>query len=502
MAVFARTLSCSWRIPMALASTFAVCGATLFLGSAPVFAETSTATCNLYASTGGSDSNTGSSSSPLRTLKALIGHLQSNQTGCLVGGQTFNEGVVLHNGESHGVEGAPVTITSTSSGNPALINGRVVTETGADWLTFTHLRFTYSEPGLPSITIGSKHTAWTWDDVTAPTAICFNLVNSSYGLAEWTLIEHDRVHGCGSAEKFVCNQNTTFCETPPNDGFFIHGIYVGGGKQTTIRNNYIYENADRGVQMRAGAENITVEHNILDHNGEGAIFGDGATHATVQWNIITNSHSPCGEIAGCYDYGASEYNAIAPNLLANNDVYGNQCALSSPLCYPNQGNIETMAQVTIEHNLETNPQYTNLSEHNYTLQPASPVIGYGPDTAQPSETVTGTSGSEPTSTSGATTTESSGISGSTSGTTGSTSGTTTTTETTATTGGTTNTTGGTTKTKKGHGNKAAMASTQQYHGDRQAGRHRRGHHRKAHGQQASSAARHHHRNSKRAPWHA
>jgi hypothetical protein len=456
MAVSARTLSRRWRIPMALAATLAVCGVILFLGSAPTLAETSKATCNLYASTGGSDSNTGSSSSPLRTLKALIGDLQAGQTGCLVAGQTFDEGVVLHNGESHGAEGAPVTITSASPEDPALINGRVVTETGADWLIFTHLRFTYSEYGLPSITIGSKHTVWTWDDVTAPTAICFNLVNSSYGLAEWTLIEHDRVHGCGSAEKFVCNKNITFCETPPNDGFFIHGIYVGGGKQTTIRNNYIYENADRGVQMRAGAENVVVEHNILDRNGEGAIFGDGATRTTVQWNIITNSHSPCGEIAGCYDYGASEYNAVAPNLLANNDLYGNQCAFSQPLCYPNQGNVETMAEVTVEHNLEANPLYVNPSEHNYTLQATSPVLGYGPDTAQPSQTTAGTSGSESTSGSGST-------------------------------------------TKKGHGNKATVASTQLYHGDKQAGRRPRGHYRKAHGRQASLAARHHrHRHHHRA----
>jgi hypothetical protein len=140
------------------------------------------------------------------------------------------------------------------------------------------------------------------------------------------------------------------------------------------------------VQIRSGSEGTIVEHNIMDGNGEGVIFGDGSNHATVRWNIITNSHSLCGEIAGCYDYGASEYSAVAPNLLANNDVYGNQCAFSPPTCYPNKGNIETMSNVTVEHNIEADPLYTNPAEHNYTLQPSSPAVGYGPDTSQPTTT--------------------------------------------------------------------------------------------------------------------
>jgi hypothetical protein len=356
------------------------------LGRSAALAETSGVSCTLYASSAGNDSNPGSASAPLRTVKTLIGRLAAGQTGCLVAGQTFSENVILHNGESHGAEGAPVTITSTSPENPALISGRFVTETGADWLTFTHLRFTFNENAVPSPTVGSKHTTWTYDDVTAPHTICFNLINSSWGLAEHTLIEHDRIHGCGSQEKFVCNENTRFCETPPNDGFFIHGVYVGGAKQTIIRNNYIYENADRAVQIRSGSDGVTIEHNIMDANGEGIIYGDGAIHATARWNIITNSHSPCGEISGCYDYGASEYNAVAPNLLANNDLYANQCANPHPACYPNKGNIETMTNVTVEHNLETDPQYTNPTQHNYTLQTTSPLLGYGPDTAQPGVT--------------------------------------------------------------------------------------------------------------------
>jgi hypothetical protein len=151
-------------------------------GAVPTaFAESPS--CNLFASSAGSDGNPGSAGAPLRTVKGLIQHLHAGQTGCLAS-QTFNEGVIVRGGESHGAEGAPVTVTSANPESPALINGRVATDAGADWITFTHLRFTFGEGGgNPSPTIGSKHTAWTYDDVSAPATICFSLVNNSYGVA-------------------------------------------------------------------------------------------------------------------------------------------------------------------------------------------------------------------------------------------------------------------------------------------------------------------------------
>jgi Right handed beta helix region len=366
---------------LATAVTSILCGAAA-VGSAHALAET-TPSCSLYASTSGSDSNSGSSSAPLRTVAALIKRVQAGHSGCLASGQTFNESVTLRAGETHGAEGAPVTITSVNPETPAVVNGRFVTQTGADWLTFTHLTFTWNESGVPSPTVGSKHTTWTYDDISAPQTICFSLINSSWGIAENTLIEHDRIHNCGSLDNFVCNENTTFCSTKPNDGFYLHGVYVAGGRNTTIRNNYIYKNADRGVQVRSGSNGVIIEHNVIDRNGEGIIFGDGATNVTAKYNIITNSHSPCGEKASCYDYAASEYNAVAPNLLANNDAFGNQCAYAPPACWPNQGNIETMSNVTVTGNVEVDPQYVNGAEANYTLLASSPVLGYGPDTAQP-----------------------------------------------------------------------------------------------------------------------
>ena len=64
---------------------------------------------------------------PFCNGQGLIGALGAGQTGCLTSGQTF-AGFTLHGGDSHGAEGAPVTITSTNPAIPATINTRIATE--------------------------------------------------------------------------------------------------------------------------------------------------------------------------------------------------------------------------------------------------------------------------------------------------------------------------------------------------------------------------------------
>ena len=40
-----------------------------------------------------------------------------------------------------------------------------------------------------------------------------------------------------------------------------------------IRDNWIYDNADRGVQLYPDADGTVVTGNVIDGNGEGVIFG-------------------------------------------------------------------------------------------------------------------------------------------------------------------------------------------------------------------------------------
>jgi len=109
------------------------------------------------------------------------------------------------------------------------------------------------------------------------TAICF-IVGSTqgWGRARRTKIESNRIHHCG------------LMPAKNHD----HGIYVEAADDTRITGNWIYDNADRGVQLYPDAQRTTVTGNVIDGNATGVIFsGEGTTSNdnTVEGNVITNS---------------------------------------------------------------------------------------------------------------------------------------------------------------------------------------------------------------------
>ena len=316
----------------------------------------------LYGSPSGNDANSGTQGAPLKTVHSLLAKLKAGQTGCLAQGSY--EGFTVRPGESHGSAGAPVTITSIDAQAPATIAGRTVTMPGADYLTFSHLKFTDSGVLTPSVTIGSAHSTWTDDDVSAPHTICFATIGSGqYGPATDTLIERDRVHNCG--QPFKCDTGEKPCSEPPNDGYFIHGLY-DLGIRTTVRNSYFYENSSKGILLR-GSKGSVIEHNVIDGNGSGLVFGDlRPENDTVRWNLITNSSGVCGS---CLEYfGLWTFGGIGSgNSATNNDLFGNR-----------SGNLGPHSGVTIAENIEVDPKYADPAKHDYTLALDSPALGYGP----------------------------------------------------------------------------------------------------------------------------
>jgi hypothetical protein len=354
--------------------------------------------CTKYASTNGSDADEGSAARPFRTIDHLLGSLSAGQTGCLFPGQTFDEevqiGAYTTSSEReiaavpHGEKGAPITITSVDPREPATIARRITLLDGANWITFDHLTLKSDVPPHteenPSPTINSEHTAWTNDDISGGDIdICIAPNGSSvWGQAVDTLIENDRVHDCGHpvTDAELLSQAVDLWEEPLLSGLFrLNGWHAQGiydqGQATTVRNSYFYDNSRNGILLRGG-KGAVVEHNILDGNGEGVLFGNlNDRDGLVAWNIITGSNSPCDEEGhDCDDYGINAVEAGAGNVARNNDVFENA-----------DGNISAEAReaLTLQGNVEVDPQYTNAARHNYTLLPTSPVLGYGPDTAQP-----------------------------------------------------------------------------------------------------------------------
>ena len=88
------------------------------------------------------------------------------------------------------------------------------------------------------------------------------------------MIARNRIHDCGLLP--AANHD--------------HGIYIAAAGGTVIRDNLIYDNADRGVQLYPQAEGTQILDNVIDGNGQGVIFGAHSDDTVVHGNIITNSN--------------------------------------------------------------------------------------------------------------------------------------------------------------------------------------------------------------------
>ena len=232
-----------------------------------------TVRCDRVASPAGSNINPGSESFPYRTTQHLADSLSAGQTGCLRSG-TYRENVKISVG---GSAESPVTLRSYP-GERAKVVGRLWITKSADHVTVSHLNLNgKNSRGLPSPTVNADHVTFYGNDITNNrTAICL-LLGSDWGDADNAVVARNRIHNCG--------------RLPATN--FDHGIYVAQSRGSVIRDNFIYDNADRGIQLYPAAKNTKIYNNVIDGNGQGIIFsgddGVASTGNVVEYNIITNS---------------------------------------------------------------------------------------------------------------------------------------------------------------------------------------------------------------------
>jgi hypothetical protein len=304
-----------------------------------------TTTCNLVASPSGSDSAAGTPSAPFQTAQKLVSSLAPGETGCLETG-TYNENVTFR---TAGTAAAPITLTSYP-GQTATIVGRVYVVEGADYTTITGLDLNgETAQGSLSPMIDANHVTFSYDDVTNDhTGTCFGIGSATWGWATATLITHDRIHDCG--------------QLPATN--YQHGMYIGAATDTTIEWSLIYGNADRGIQLYPEAIGTTVDHNIIDDNGEGIIIsganGVASSDTDVYDNVLSNanvrhdveSYWPAGNPVG------------VGNVVHDNCVWGGV-----------EGTIDTSSGgYTASGNLTVNPEFVDEAAHDYEMSPTSPCL--------------------------------------------------------------------------------------------------------------------------------
>jgi nitrous oxidase accessory protein NosD len=235
-----------------------------------IFGNEPAVTCTRTAAPTGSDSAAGTTAKPYRTAQRLADSLQPGQTGCLRA-HTYEEDLRIDRG---GRAGAPVTLTSYP-GERATIKGRMHVTDDANYVTVSRLDLDGANAAnLPSPTVNGDNVTFTRNDVTTRnTTICFILGSDQFGRAVRTTIKLNRIHNCG--------------ELPPTNHH--HGIYVEASDSAQIVDNWIYDNADRGVQLFPDARGTYVARNVIDSNGQGVIFSRESSGNVVEHNVISNS---------------------------------------------------------------------------------------------------------------------------------------------------------------------------------------------------------------------
>ncbi len=301
--------------------------------------------CDRFAAPRGSDGAPGSFSNPYGTPQKLAGSLQPGQTGCFRGGTyRFSEVVVTkpnitlrpYLSKRVRLRGA---IKVKPSGHDSTIRGMTLDGGGGD------------RPISPKIY--AHRTVLRGNEITnGHTSTCVH-VSRFYSdpVPRGVVIKRNRIHNCG--------------ELPSNNKN--HGIYIAEARGTIVRDNWIYDNADRGIQLYHDADGSQVIGNVIVGNGDGMVI-NGSGSKVSERNVITGNVI-ARSYRGYNVYSGDGGPVGRGNVLRDNCVWAIGGA-ESP--YDEMGGVMTPARnFTASANLIANPQFVDAAKDNYGLQDSS-----------------------------------------------------------------------------------------------------------------------------------
>jgi parallel beta-helix repeat protein len=296
--------------------------------------------CDRVTAPSGSDSAAGTVASPYRTTQRLADSLAPGQTGCLRAG-LYEQDVKVTKG---GAAGSPVTISSYP-GERATLKGRLRIADSANFVTVESLDLDGRDAsGLPSPSVYGDDVVFRDNDVTDHhTGICFLLGSSSYGRAKRTTIERNRIHDCGVLP--ALNHH--------------HGIYIEASDDARILSNWIYDNADRGVQMFPDSQGSYISGNVIDGNGQGVSFARQSANNVVERNVVSNS--------------VLRWNIEDWELSGTGNVARDNCVWTTRTdLYNRQGGIMVNPDFTSAGNLIADPLFVDRGAKDFRLRDGSP----------------------------------------------------------------------------------------------------------------------------------
>jgi hypothetical protein len=280
---------------------------------------------------------------PFKTAARLVASLAAGQTGCLEDG-TYAENVTFAKG---GSSASPITLAAAPSAHATLRGVLTIPDT-TDYIAIANLTLdggpaptgTAAKSATPLVR--GDHVALRGNDITNAGADCVTLGDPTFGVAKLTVIENNRIHGCKA------------------------GIVGRMAESAAIADNAIFDNMGDGVSLIPYAISFTVEHDVIDGNGSGVLFGsDGklvSVNDVVRTSVISNS-----------TVGYDVYSSY-PSIAGTGNSATQDC-----LWMGAKGQVVSPAKgFSTKSNVVADPAFVDRAAKNFSLAPTSPCLGLGP----------------------------------------------------------------------------------------------------------------------------
>jgi hypothetical protein len=275
---------------------------------------------------------------PLGPVAKMLGSLANGQTGCLEDG-TYNEDVTFSKG---GSSANPITLAAKPGAHPILKGILTIPDT-TDNIAIVGL--TLEGPAgskLATPLIRGDRVALRGNDISNHGVDCVTLGDPKSGApAKVVTIEGNRIHSCKA------------------------GVVAALAESSTIANNAIFDNTGDGVSLYPNGDSITIEHNIIDGNGNGVLFGSDGSVVSIndnaRLNVISNST------------GFNVYSAFPMAVGTGNNATMNCLWMGA------KGDVQTpMKGFSAKDNVTADPMYVDRAAKDFRLAPTSACAGMGP----------------------------------------------------------------------------------------------------------------------------
>jgi parallel beta-helix repeat protein len=305
--------------------------------------------CDVYAATQGSDSASGARATPLRSPERLLATLDPGETGCFRGGTYAFSALEIT---------TPGVTLAAYRDEEVTLEGEIKVKPAGHDSTIEGMKLDSRDGATPiGPRIYADHVTLRDNEITNGHVNICVLLGRFYSRPppQGVLIERNRIHDCGALPS--TNKD--------------HGIYVSEARGTVIRDNWIYDNADRGIQLYPDADESTITGNVIDSNGEGIVFA--GTRLNVSSNNVVTGNVISNPKLGWNAYSNTPGPPASGNLFRHNCLWAGDA--NSP--FDSDGGVEASSDFTARANVVVDPRYVDRDAHDYSLSRESecPLAG-------------------------------------------------------------------------------------------------------------------------------